>query len=203
VKFDCKTAEVTMKAGATLASDAAEKALKDAGFGMKEFSGGPPPSIAVARARIRTKKAAPPPAEAIVALAAELPRELSAIGELFVEPDGRFTALVKKDAKLEVDKLAAALARRDLVVEGMEALSWPQSAAGYMVTVRAAAEAGKRDSTRAAIEKIDNVLAAFGDASGQSFVVYTREPCANLEARLRDALRPTGGELLRVGPRGG
>ena len=40
VKFDCRIATVTMKSGAELAKVVAEKALKDAGFGVKSFESG-------------------------------------------------------------------------------------------------------------------------------------------------------------------
>jgi hypothetical protein len=207
VKFDCKTATVTMKPGATIAAETAEKALRDAGFGMKEFSGGPAPHLLVARARIRAKEpaGAQPGAAALATLAAELPRELPALGEAFVEPDGRLTALSKKDAQLELQPLAAALAaalaRRGLAAEGMETLRWPQGAAGYFAALRAPRDAAARGKARAAIEGIETVLAAIDRGDGGSWVVFTREPCANLEARLREALARAGLELVRVGPR--
>jgi hypothetical protein len=51
---------------------------------------------------------------------------------------------------------------------------------------------------RTAIESIGNVLAAIARPDGGSFVVFTREPCANLEARLREALGAAGLELAAI-----
>ena len=60
------------------------------------------------------------------------------------------------------------------------------------------ADAEAHATARAAIERIGNVLAAIPRHDGGSFVVFTREPCANLEARLREALRAAGLELAGI-----
>ena len=197
MKFDCKSATVTMKRGATLSAEAAEKALKGAGFGMRGFTGGPPPAFTVVRATVRPREAAAGAEAARSALVRELTRELPSVAELFVEPDGRLTALLSGDARLEEKALAAAAGKRGFDVAGFATLSWPRTAAAYVATLRPAQGAGGA-SPRAALEGIESVLAAIGDSRGETFSIWTREPCENLEARLRAALAGTGRELARV-----
>lgn len=214
VAFDCKTATVTMKPDGTLSSEQVEKALVGAGFGMKSFRGGPPPTVVVIRARIRTRDGAAPTPDAL----ADLARELPAAAELLLEPDGRLTARGRPDgkdetqekgeerekdgtaAKLDVASLTAAAARRGLVVEEGETLAWPRSATTYVATLRAPPAAAARGTVRDAIEAIESVLAAIERPDG-AWLVVTKEPCAELEARLRAALKPAGLALERVAPR--
>jgi len=206
VKFDCKTATVTMKGDATLAPESAEKALHDAGFPMKSFSGGPPPSLPVLRALVRTKAGLPPSAAVLARLEGDLARELSAaagladITDLSVEPDGRLTAQGKADAKLDAAALSSALATRGLVAGEVETRAWPRTATAYSATLRGPTDAAAVAKARAAIEAIDNVVAAIACADGPWRIV-TREPCANVETRLRAALRAAGFELAEVKPR--
>jgi hypothetical protein len=208
VAFDCKSATIVMKPGAKLEKSAIEAALKNAGFGMGEMSEGARPTFVVVRAQVAAKSAGaapnspPPSAAALTALASELPRDLPAISDCFVEPDGRATLLVRDEAKGKVDaaSLRAALEKRELVLAAFEERHWPKSAASYVATVRAADAATRlRASARPAIESIDNVTAALADrADATRFVVFTTEPCANLEAKLRDALGKAKLELVKL-----
>ena len=51
VKFDCSVATVTMERDNALAKDAAEAALKKAGFGVKSFESGAGMTVAMLRMR--------------------------------------------------------------------------------------------------------------------------------------------------------
>jgi hypothetical protein len=201
VKYDCKTATVTMKGDATLVEASAAKALKDAGFGMTSFASGPPPTVAVVRASVKTKSGEAPSAAALAKLSSELGREVPEAAELLIEVDGRLTIAGKPDAKLEAKELSTRLTKllekNSLVLEGAETRAWPKSATLYVSTLRGAVDAKKSANARATIENLDNVLAAVIRLDG-SWLVVTREPCSNLEERLRSALKPTGVEVVEI-----
>jgi len=201
VKYDCKTATVTMKGEATLAEASVDKALRDAGFKMKSFAGGPPPTVAVVRASVRTKAGETPSAAALEKISSELVRELPEAAELLVDLDGRLTIEGKPDAKLEAKALSSRLAalfdKGGLVLNGAENRTWPRSAAVQVATLKVAGDARSKADARAAIEGLDNVLAVVNRVDGL-WLVVTREPCTNLEARLRAALTPIGVEVVAV-----
>src|SRR5262245_65731373 len=116
-----------MKADATLASDAAEKALKDAGFGMKSFAGGPPPDFGVVRATLKSKDGTPIGEADAARIEKVLAGELASLREVFVEADGRLTALAKPDAKLEAAEVEAALKRHvNVDVADARRSTWPR-----------------------------------------------------------------------------
>jgi hypothetical protein len=193
-----------MKGAATITSAAAEKALKDAGFPMTSFAGGPPPTFAVVRAQLRTKGGEAPGADALASFAKELARELPDAAELFVEPDGRFTVEGKADVKLEAAALSSILAPRleksGLVLNGVEARTWPRTATVYLASLKTPIDAASEAKARAAIEGIDSVAAAFARSEGP-WLVVTKEPCANVEARLRSVLSPLDVGIAEVRPR--
>jgi hypothetical protein len=199
VKFDCKTATVSMKADAKLESKAAEKALVDAGFGMKEFIDGAAPSFAVARAQLKSKQGEPLSADVVGKLASVLAKELPQLAEVVIEPDGRLTALVKPDAKFEQAALEKMLFGSD-VTGAVEMRTWPRTATAYVAAIRGAKDAAARAKARAEIEKIDTVAGALERADG-SFLVFTKEPCANLAAKMQEALKPAGVEVGKVDAR--
>lgn len=204
VAFDCKTATIRMKGVATLDKATVEKALTGAGCKIGEFTAGERPTFAVATMTLKVVSATGtsgaaagttiPDGPALATLEQELPRELPVLTELFVEPDGRATLLVREGKALDEAALKAALAKRQLVAEGVATKRWPTSAAHKVAGVRGA----PLEKARAAIEGIGNVVAAIARRDGVSFVVFTREPCANLEERLREALRAAGLELAAL-----
>ena len=197
VKFDCKTATVTMKGDATLASEAAEKALKDAGFGVTSFSGGPPPSFVVVRATLKSKDGTPIGDADAARIAKVLEGELPALREVFVEPDGRLTAIAKNDAKLETAHVEAAIRlRANVDLADASRSTWPRTATRYIAKVKAA-DAAARTKARAAAESLDTVAGAIDRRDG-TLLVVTKEPCTNLEAKLKEALRGAGVELESV-----
>src|SRR5262245_14081439 len=190
-----------MKGDATLAEASVDKALKDAGFGMKSFAGGPPPTVAVVRATVKTKSGEAPSAAALEKLSGELVRELPEAAELLIEVDGRLTIEGKPDAKLEPKEVSSRLAKlfekSSLVLEGAEGRAWPKSATLYVSTLRDKVDAKAKTNARATIEGLDNVLAAVNRLDG-SWLVVTKEPCTNLEARLKSALTPIGVEVVEL-----
>jgi len=204
VKFDCKTATVTMKPDATLASEVAEKALKDAGFGMKSFAGGPPPGFVVVHAKLKSKDGTPIGDADSARIEQVLKNQLPSLRDVFVEFDGRLTALAKDDAKLEAADVESALrANVNVDVDALEKKSWPKTATAYVATLPAsqAREACARGKARVAAESIDTVAGVVTQRDG-ALLVYTKEPCANLEAKLKQAFHDAGVELETVRTRG-
>jgi hypothetical protein len=195
VAFDCKTATIKMKGDATLDKAAVEKALAGAGCKIGEFTSRERPTFAVVTVTLKKLDA---DGTSVALLEQELPRELPALAETFLEPDGRATLLVREGRSLDEAALGAALAKRRLAAEGFSTKRWPTSAARKVAVVKGMADAAAHAKARAAIEGIGNVLAAIPRNDGGSFVVFTREPCANLEARLREALRAAGLELAGI-----
>jgi hypothetical protein len=195
VAFDCKTATIRMKGDATLEKAAVETALTGAGCKMGEFTARERPTFAVVTATLKTVDAK---GASAATLAQELPRELPELAEVLLEPDGRATLLVREGKVLDEAALKAALAKRQLTAEGLATKRWPTSAARKVAVVKGMSGGAAQAKARTAIESISNVLAALARADGGSFVVFTREPCANLEARLREALSAAGLELSGV-----
>jgi hypothetical protein len=195
VAFDCKTATIRMNGDATLEKAAVEKALTGAGCKIGEFTSRERPTFAVVTVTLKTIDAK---GALGATLEQELPRELPELAESFLEPDGRATLLVREGKALDEATLAAALAKRRLAAEGFSTKRWPTSAARKVAVVKAMDGVAARSKARAAIEGIGNVLAAIPRHDGGSFVVFTREPCANLEAKLREALRAAGLELTGI-----
>jgi len=107
------------------------------------------------------------------------------------------------DAKLDAKAITTRLASRGLTASDVEERAWPRTATAYLATVRRAADsidpakAAAVRAARAPIESIDNVLAAI-EQRGETWLVFTKEPCTNLEERLRAALKPAGFELAEV-----
>ncbi|HET6165169.1 MAG TPA: hypothetical protein VFG37_15975 [Planctomycetota bacterium] len=195
VAFDCKTATIRMKGEATLEKAAVETALTGAGCKMGEFTARERPTFAVVTVALKSIDAK----EASAAtLTQELPRELPELTDVFLEPDGRATLLVREGKALDEAALKAALAKRQLAAEGLATKRWPTSAARKVAVVKGMSGAAVPAKARTAIESIGNVLAAIARPDGGSFVVFTREPCANLEARLREALGAAGLELAGI-----
>lgn len=195
VAFDCKTATIKMKGDATLEKSAVEKALAGAGCKIGEFTSRERPTFAVVTVTLKKIDAN---GDFGAKLEQELPRELPALTEVFLEADGRATLHVREGKSLDEAALAAALAKRQLAAEAFSTKRWPTSAARKVAVVNGMGDAAAHAAARAAIEGIGNVLAAIPRHDGGSFVVFTREPCANLEARLREALRAAGLELAGV-----
>lgn len=195
VTFDCKTATIKMKGEATLDKAAVEKALTGAGCKIGEFTARERPSFAVVTGTLKTIDAKGAPG---ATLEQELPRELPELTDLFLEPDGRATLLVREGKSLDEAALKVALAKRQLAAEDLSTKRWPTSAARKVAVVKEMSGVAAQAKARAAIEAISNVLAAIARRDGGSFVVFTREPCANLEARLREALSAAGLELAGI-----
>jgi len=208
VTFDCKTATIRMKGEATLDKAAVEKALTGAGCKIGEFTARERPSFAVVTVTLKEIGARGPSgasagtsisgAPSVAKLEQELPRELPELTDLFLESNGRATLLVREGRSLDEAALKAALAKRQLAAEDLSTKRWPTSAARKVAVVKEMSGVEAHAKARAAIEGISNVLAAIARPDGGSFMVFTREPCANLESRLREALRAAGLDLAGI-----
>ena len=123
--------------------------------------------------------------------------ELATLHEVFVESDGRLTAIAKADAKLETADVEAAIRKTvNVDVAGASKSSWPRSATGCVTTLKST-DAAARAKARTAIEAIDTVAGAIDRRDG-TLLVFSKEPCANLETKMKEALRGAGVELEGV-----
>lgn len=196
VAFDCKVATLTAAAGATLLEKDVVGALKTAGFESSDFAANAPPTTPVVVAKLATKGDrfdAALGAKVEAALARALPTRL----ECVVAADGQLIARLPADAKLDVAATTEAL-RRELEplrveLKSLEDARWPATAARAVVVVKTAhAKAAE------AIASLSHALAVLPRDDGKSFVVFTKEPCANLADRVREKFAPLSIELESV-----
>jgi len=196
VAFDCKVATLTAAAGATLAEKDVVGALKAAGFEGQEFAANASPTTPVVVARLATKgdrfdAALGTKVEAAVARV--LPKQLDG----FVAADGQLIARLPADAKLDVAATTEALRRElaplDVELRTLTDERWPATVARAVVLVKRA-----HDGAAAAIASLPHALAVLPRPDGRSFVVFTKEPCANLADRVREKFAPLAIELESV-----
>lgn len=196
VAFDCKVATLTMSAGATLAEKEVVDALKTAGFEAQEFAANAPLTTPVVVARLATQGDRfddPLGAKVVAALERALPKRL----DLVVAADGQLIARLPADAKLDVAATTEAL-RRELEplkveVKSLEDARWPATAARSVILAKR-----PHEKAAAAIASLPHVLSVLPRADGRSWVVFTKEPCANLADRVREQFAPLSLELEAV-----
>jgi hypothetical protein len=196
VAFDCKVATLTMAAGSTLTEKEVVGALKTAGFESQDFAANALPMSPVVVARLATKGDrfdAALSAKVEAALARALPKRL----ECIVAADGQLIARLPVDAKLDVAATTEALKRElaplEVELKSLTDERWPATATRAVVVVKRAHE-----GSAGAIASLPHVLAVLPRDDGKSFVLFTREPCANLADRVREKFAPLSIELDSV-----
>lgn len=230
VKFDCKTATVTARPGATLVEAQLRAAIEQLGWKTGEFHASEPPTRAAVRGRLQSSTpareldaaalerarplleralgkeasapapAAPAPPRAPGAIDAALHLELAA--------DGSFVALLPEGAAApELAALTAqlrdALEPATLAAADVALARWPRTVSAARATLRGAQDAAALEAARAAIAGIENVLAVLPRADRRSFTVLTREPCEALPARVAAALASLAPRAIEVESVGG
>lgn len=192
VKYDCKTATVTMKEGATLEESVATAALKLAGFGVKSFESGK--GVMVGIARLRVDSFEPSNREAVVNATQKAVR-----GAAFVSIDdgGAMVLVMKNGAAPEAKELAETLAEAEtkVVAKDVEVSEISIAYQRYGVELSSVADAAK---TLAIVRSVDGVVAATVDASAKKLDLVTAEPCAKLEEKLGKALEPAAAKVVKV-----
>jgi len=190
VKFDCKVATVTMKNDTVLAKDAAEKALKAAGFGLKTLESGA--GLTVAMLRMQAVGFKPDQRDAVTAAVMEGVKGVSSVSS----SDGGEMVLVMRDGeKTDADSLNAALEPVKLTVKDVETSRLSVGYQRYSVALSSVEDAVK---TRQAVAAVDGVLAVTLTAADRKLEVITPEPCSNLQEKLGKALEPLGAKVTKL-----
>lgn len=234
--FDCKTATLTMEAGATLRESDVLEALKKDGFTGESFSATAPPPIAIIEASVELlARGARFDAATCRTVALQLAAALPMTSDWQVGADGRargrFTATPPAPAALEallLDALAkprsappaadgatdgatgtapaavpapapaAAPLEWRLVRSSARLLEWPASVARANVTLAAPLAPSSWPALRTALATLEQIVAWSPGGDGTTLLVWTKEPCANLESRLSGALAPLAIAVARV-----
>lgn len=212
--FDCKTATLTMEAGATLRESDVLEALKKEGFTGESFSATAPPPIAIVEASVELlARGARFDAATCRTVAEQLAAALPMTSDWQVGADGRargrFTATPPAPAALEallLDALAkpqstpaaAASLEWRLVRSSARLLEWPASVARANVTLAAPLAPSSWPALRTALATLEQIVAWSPGGDGATLVIWTKEPCANLESRLSGALAPLAIAVARV-----
>ncbi len=207
--FDCKTATISMTAGATLLEREVIEALKKAGFAGEGFTSGAPPTRSVVELEIELlARDARFDQATCGALELQLAAALPAATEWRVGADGkargRFAAPPPTATELEAT-LAKALASASpratasrVRAESTRLVEWPESAARATVTLAAPLAASQWQPVAEAIASLEQVLAWSPGGDGETLMVWTKEPCANLATRLRGVLSPLSISVSQV-----
>lgn len=207
VAFDCKLATVRMAGDATLQEKEVRAAIESLGYKPGTFSAQEPPTLPVLLARVAATaasapaSAAPSPsfdAAALARIEAAVARAVALPSSLESGSDGRVFVRLASESKLDVAAIEARLRRelREQRIELVEltAARWRTTTTRYAVKLRSA-DGGAALAALAALPQVCGVLR---HADGASFTLFTREPCANLAARVRETLLEQRLELASI-----
>jgi hypothetical protein len=192
IDFDCKTAVLTMKTGATeLKEDSVKSALVANGWGVKEFKAGVAELFPVHVFQLTGTKAEDHPA-----LAERLLGEIKGAKEVVIDTGGRAVVTLAKDGELTEASLAAALkaAKDGWSATKFETKQLPKSMTTYVVAVpkmTGGAEATKVREALAALPKVV-VVQVFEDT--KTAQIRLKEPCDKIAADVEAALKAKGFE---------
>lgn len=188
--FDCKTATITMKEGATISREKATELIVKAGFGVTKFEGGPPPKVTAYAFRV-TGIAPGKYAVARQALqgALDSPRLVS------VDETGAAAVTLAAGQTTTEAALAEALKKAGLGLEGFAVAEWPEAPAVYEIEFGASADAGAAMKVRGALVALAKVFSAESYPEKGRAVVRLNEPCDAIEGHVRSALAAAGFEV--------
>jgi hypothetical protein len=191
IDFDCKTAVLTMKTGASeVKEESVKSALVANGWGMKEFKAGLAELLTVHVFQLTGTKAEDHPA-----LAARLLEEIKGAKQVQIDTGGRAVVTLAKDGELTEASLAATLkaAKDGWSAKSFETKQIPKSMATYVVAVpkMTAADAAKVRETLQALPKVV-VVQVFEET--KTAQIRLKEPCDKIAADVAAALKAKGFE---------
>lgn len=196
--FDCKTATITMKEGATISREKVTDLIVKAGFGVTNFEGGPPPKVTAYSFRV-TGIAPGKYADARQALlgALDSPKLVT------VDATGAAAVTLAAGKTTSEAALGAALKKAGLGLEGFAVAEWPEAPAVYEIEFAATADAGAAEKVRGALVPLAKVFSAEAYPEKGRAVVRLNEPCDAIEGNVRSALAAAGFEVktFRLVPR--
>ena len=190
VKFDCSFATVTMERDTALAKDAAEKALKKAGFGVKSFESGA--GMTVAMLRMRADGFEPERRDKVTAAVME---GVKGVAVASISDGGEMILLMRNESRADAETVNAALEPVELTVKDVETSDVSIGYQRYSVRLSSVGDAA---NMRKAVAAVDGVLFVALAAADRKLDVITPEPCSNLEKKLGKALEPLGARITKL-----
>ncbi len=185
--FDCKTATVTMKDGATIARETFTKTLTAAGFGVSSFSSTAPPMTTAYVFQVSGLEPGKHGAARDALRAA-----LGAADRVSVDATGAAVVTLAKDSSLDQKTVAAALKRSGLGLEGFAVREWPKACAVYEITIPEMTDAAAAGRARKALVSLEKTLDADVYPEEKRAVIRLNEPCDAIEVNAREALGDAG-----------
>jgi len=179
-----------MKPGTVLSKDAVTKVIKDAGFVVASFEGGPPPTVTAYTFRV-TGLAPGAHGQAKKALAAAIDSPTLVV----VDATGAAAVTLPSEKKTSEAALKDALAKAGYSLEGFAVAQWPAAPAVYEIDVPAMTDAAAATKARAALTGLEKVFAAEVYSESRKAVIRLNEPCSAIEKNSREALAKAGLEV--------
>jgi hypothetical protein len=188
VTYDCSTATVRMTNGATLDRDAVAAALGAQNFKLKSFTSSPPPTEHASVFRVSGMS--PRDREAVEGLVrGSLPAGAA------VTIDSLGLGVIIADQAVARETIAGALANTELTVRDCDTREWPRTCARYEVEL-AGVDAAAWPAASETLSAVDKVLAAQIFVEQRRAVLWLKEPCSQIERRVREAMAHQGREVV-------
>jgi hypothetical protein len=188
VTYDCKTATVHMRSDATLDQGAVTAALAAQSLTVTGFSPGAPAAMQATVFRMSGMK--PEDRERTeTAVRAAVPA-----GDK-VTLDSLGLGVITGDGAVKKETIAAALSSKGLGVGDVTSLEWPRSCAIYDVEL-AHVEKDAWPRVAESLAHVEKVLTAQVFVEQKKAVLWLKEPCSQIEARVREAMKEQGHEVV-------
>jgi hypothetical protein len=188
VTYDCKTATVRMRSDAALDQGAVTAALAAQSLTVTSFSPSAPATMQATVFRLSGMK--PEDRERTeAAVRAAMPAGAK------VTVDSVGLGVITGDGAVKKEAIAAALAGKGLGVGDVTTLEWPRSCAIYDVELgRVKTDAWPQVGE--SLAKVEKVLTAQVFVEQKKAVLWLKEPCSQIEARVREAMGKEGHEVV-------
>ena len=185
--FDCKTATLTMKEGASLSLEAATEALANAGFGVTKIEGGEAPKVTAYVFRVTGVDPAKPAAARQALLGV-----LDVPDFVAVDATGAAAVTLRGDGKADEAALGDALRKAGFGLEEFTVREWPKDPAVYAIELKDVTDISAAKRVRTALVALEKVFWAEVHPEEGSAVIFLNEPCNEIEAKVRGALGNLG-----------
>ncbi len=185
--FDCKTATLTMKEGASLSREAATEALVKAGFGVTKIEGGEAPKVAAYLFRVTGIDPAEPEMAKQALLGA-----LDAPDFVAVDATGAAAVTLRGDEQTSEAALGDSLRKAGFGLEEFSVREWPKDRAVYAMELQGVTDVSAAKGARAALVALEKVFWAEVHPEKKNAVLFLNEPCSEIEGKVRGALGSLG-----------
>lgn len=185
--FDCKTATLTMKQGASLSRAAATEALVKAGFGVTKIEGGEAPKVTAYLFRVTGID----PAQPALARSA-LVGAFDAHDFMAIDATGAVAVTLRGDKQASEAALGDSLRKSGFGLEEFSVREWPKDRAVYVMELPDVTDVSAAQRARTALVALDKVFWAEVHPEKKSAVIFLNEPCNEIEVKVRGALANLG-----------